>query len=196
VSTQVLAQLPRNARRIVIRGTSGSGKTAMARRVAASFGVPHVELDGIFHQPGWTELPDEEFRSRVTAVADEDGWAVCGNYRQVADVLLARADTLVLYDLPRRTVMQRVVRRTLSRAARREELWNGNKERWRNLVSRDPEVSIIAWSWTTHAARHAEMLRLVAAPRRGDLRLVHVASTDDERLVYAGLCAPSRRGAG
>jgi hypothetical protein len=34
----------------------------------------------------------------------------------------------------------------------REQLWNGNEERWRNLISRDPEVNIIVWAWTHHAA--------------------------------------------
>jgi adenylate kinase family enzyme len=193
VSAQVLAQLPRDARRVVVRGTSGSGKTTLARRIAASLGVPHVELDSIFHQPGWTELPDDEFRRRVDALSDDVGWAICGNYRQVAGTILDRADTLVIYDLPRRTVMRRVVTRTLRRAVRREELWNGNKEQWRNLVSRDPERSIIAWAWTTHAERHAEMRSLAASPPRGRLRVVYVGSIDDERLLYAGLGEPVRK---
>ena len=41
-------------------GTSGSGKTTVARRIAARLGLPHVELDSIYHQPGWTTLPTED----------------------------------------------------------------------------------------------------------------------------------------
>ena len=40
-------------------GNSGSGKTTLGRALAELLGVPFVELDGIFHQPGWTELPTE-----------------------------------------------------------------------------------------------------------------------------------------
>ena len=47
------------------RGYLGAGKTTLARRLAAALEVPHVELDAIFHQPGWTELPVEEFPERV-----------------------------------------------------------------------------------------------------------------------------------
>ena len=49
-------------RRVSVVGISGAGKTTLARRLAPALDVPHVELDAIFHQPGWTELPVEEFR--------------------------------------------------------------------------------------------------------------------------------------
>ena len=52
-------------------GTSGSGKTTVGRALAARLDIPFIELDSIFHQPGWTELPEEEFRERY-ADAMED----------------------------------------------------------------------------------------------------------------------------
>jgi adenylate kinase family enzyme len=184
---ELVTQLPRDARRVLVRGTSGSGKTTLARACAAALGVAHVELDGVFHQPGWTPLPDDEFVEAIAAVAATDDWVACGNYRQVSAPLLERCDTVVLYDLPRRTVMRRILWRTVRRVARHEELWNGNHERFANLCSLDPEVSVCAWAWTTHAARHADTLAFLADPPRADLRVLHVASTDDERVVYAGL---------
>ena len=192
MTSRVVAQLPCDARRIVIRGTSGSGKTTLAQRISKVTGLPHVELDGVFHQPGWQPLADDVFAERVATVAAQDAWVVCGNYRQVADLLLARADTVVLYDLPRRVVMSRILRRTLRRALRREELWNGNKERWRNLFSTDPEVSVVAWAWTTHRARHEWTTQFLARPPRDALSLLHVTTVADERLVCAGLLAPVR----
>lgn len=189
----MVAQLPVDARRVVVRGTSGSGKTTMARRIAGVLGVQHVELDAIFHQPDWTPLPDEDFVERVGDLAETDGWVACGNYRQVAHLLVDRADTIVLLDLPRTVVMRRIVARTLRRVARHEELWNGNLERWRNLCSLDPEQSVIAWAWTTHARRHDETLAFLADPPRDDLRVVHVASVADERRFYAGLRVPAVR---
>jgi len=192
MSEQLHSQLPRDARRIVVRGTSGTGKTTLARAIGAAIGAPHVELDSIFHQPDWTGLDDHAFRARVADVVAEPAWVVCGNYRQVADLLLSRADTLVLYDLPRRTVMARVVRRTLWRAARRAELWNGNKEQWRSVLSRDPERSVILWSWTTHSRRAEEMRALAASPPDG-VRVVLLSTIDDERLFRAGLPVAVRR---
>jgi adenylate kinase family enzyme len=187
-------ELPVDARRIIIRGTSGAGKTTLARRIAAARAIPHVELDGIFHQAGWTPLADEHFRAAVADFMDDDRWVVCGNYRQVAPLLLARADTVVLLDLPRRTVMARVLRRSLRRVILREELWNGNKERLSNLLSTNPEISVVAWAWTTHAERHVEIGRFVAAPPRQGLRLVHVTSPAQLRWLTSSLAVADAGG--
>src|SRR6185437_6621009 len=52
--------------RVVVVGCSGAGKTTLARTLATLLDAPHVELDSIFHQPGWIPLGDEEFRATVT----------------------------------------------------------------------------------------------------------------------------------
>ena len=75
-------------RRVSVVGNSGSGKTTVAAQLAARLGVSHIELDAIRHQPNWQELPDDEFRSRVAALTDADGWVVDGNYGAVRDLVV------------------------------------------------------------------------------------------------------------
>ncbi len=143
--------------RVWVVGNSGSGKTTVARTLAGRLGAPHVELDSINHQPGWIPLEVDEFRQLVREVAAAETWVIDGNYRAVGDLVWDRADTVVWLDLSRPTVMRQIVGRTLRRVVRREELWNGNRERWQNLVSRDPLESVIVWAWTNHdkyAARY------------------------------------------
>jgi adenylate kinase family enzyme len=138
-------------RRVAVVGCSGAGKTTLARSLSARLGVPHVELDALFHLPGWSERPAEEFRVAVAAALAGDGWVVDGNYTsRLGDVTLGAADTVVWLDFSRPVVMSRIVTRSVRRVVTREELWNGNRETWSNLVSRDPKRSIIAWAWTQH----------------------------------------------
>ena len=112
---------------------------------------PFIELDSIFHQPGWTELPHDDFRRRVREALTADAWVVDGNYSAVLDLVWQRADTVVWLDLSRQLVMRRLIRRTLRRTVTRERLWNGNREPISNLVRLDPDKNIIRWAWVKHS---------------------------------------------
>lgn len=152
--------LPHTPRRVLVSGTSGSGKTTLAARLAEAWGLTHVEIDALFHGPGWTPRPT--FVVDVEAFSAEDDWVTEWQYTShLGDLLVQRADLLVWLDLPRHVVMRQVVRRTLRRRLRREVLWNGNVEDplWKVLTDRE---HIIRWAWDTHAKQP----RRIAAARR------------------------------
>lgn len=143
--------------RIRVVGNSGSGKTHLARQIAAILDLPRLELDALQHRPGWKPAPLEEFRAEVAAFlaqseATSRGWVVEGNYLAFTDGLFGAADTYVWLDHPRWLVTARVTRRTLGRLLVGRELWNGNRERWRNLVNPDHRENIVLWAWTQHRA--------------------------------------------
>jgi adenylate kinase family enzyme len=123
----------------VIASASCSGKTTLGRELARRLGMPFHELDAFNHGPNWTEATAEELRARVEPLVADDRWVVDGSYRsKLGDLVLERADAVVWLDLPRRVWFPRLLRRTVSRVVRREELWNGNRETFRNaFLSRD-----------------------------------------------------------
>lgn len=127
---------------MIVSSASGSGKTTLGRRLAARLGVPFHELDALHHGPGWTEATPDELRARVEPLLAADGWVVDGAYRsKLGDLVFDAAETVVWLDLPRRVWLPRLLRRTVRRIVRREELWNGNRETLRNvLFSRDSLV--------------------------------------------------------
>ena len=157
-------------------GTSGSGKSTLARSLARVLGADFLELDSVNHQADWEPLPTPEFRRRVASVAAGECWVIDGNYSKVRDLVWARADTVVWLDLPRRTVMHRIVWRSFRRVAGRVELWNGNRERWRNLLTLDKQESVVSWAWQTHAANRAKFGAAMADPANGHLRFVRLTS--------------------
>jgi adenylate kinase family enzyme len=162
--------MPMRMQRIAVIGTTGSGKTTLARDLAATLGLVHIELDSLFHQADWQPLEREEFRRRLLArmAAADAGWVVCGNYTASAgDLVRSRVDTIVWLDLPRALVMWRVTARTLRRVAVREVLWNGNREPWSNLYAWDPEKNIIRWAWVTYPKNKHEYAELFAKPPPG-----------------------------
>lgn len=160
-------------------GNAGSGKTTLARSLADRLGIAHVELDAVHHLAGWTPIDPQEFRRTVTALADEDSWVIDGNYGVVRDIVLARADTVVLLDLPKPVVMAQVIRRTLRRVASGEELWNGNREQWRDLFRPEKEENIVLWSWTQHAKHRRRYLDLITDPALGHVTVVRLRSRSE-----------------
>lgn len=138
-------------------GSSGSGKTTVARELADRLAAPHLELDSVFHLPGWKQLDRETFHERVRGFAAGPRWVIDGNYvsQGVAHLVWARADTIVWLDLPRWRVMTQLVPRTLRRVLGGAELWNGNRERLRNMFDRRPEENVMLWAWTRHAQLRA-----------------------------------------
>ncbi|GII58379.1 hypothetical protein Pth03_67680 [Planotetraspora thailandica] len=170
-------------RRVSVVGNSGSGKTTLARRLAVRLGAPHLELDAVYHQPEWKPLADGEFRRRVAEVIAQDTWVVDGNYTAVRDLVWARADTVVWLDPPRAVVMWQVVTRTVRRVAMRAELWNGNRERWRNLTTLDPHESVVMWAWTNHRRYRERYERAAASSEHPHLRFVRVRSRGDARRL-------------
>jgi adenylate kinase family enzyme len=176
--------------RVSVVGNSGSGKSTVARELAAALGAPNLELDGVFHQPGWAPLPEDEFRRVVAAAAAGDRWVMDGNYSAVRPLVWARADTVVWLDLPRRTVMRQVVWRTLRRAVTRQELWNGNREPLRNFLTWAPEESVISWAWHNHAKYRDRYSAAAADPAYVHLRFVRLTS---RRAIRRFLAEAGRR---
>ena len=159
------------AQKIAVQGTGGSGKTTVAKELARRHGVPHVELDALFHGPNWVETPPEEFRRRVAAATAGDGWVVDGNYdNKLGGLVLDQADTVVWLDLPLRVSLSRVTRRTIGRIRTGEELWSGNRESWRGGFF--GWNSMVVWAIRSHLRlRRARARRLARYPGLEVVRL-------------------------
>jgi len=174
--------LPGCPRRIAVAGTSGSGKTTLAAAVGQVLRVPHVEIDALFHGPGWTPRPT--FEDDVRQFVAEQAWVTEWQYSHVRALIAGRADLLVWLDLSRWRVMQQVGGRTIRRRLRREELWNGNLEPPLWTVFTDPE-HILRWAWSTHSHGAGRVAALLE--QRPDLPVVRLTH---RRAVQRWLAGP------
>lgn len=176
-------------RRISVVGSSGSGKTTAARAIAGKLGYPCLELDSVYHLPDWTPLPDVEFLEAVGEFAARDRWVIDGNYTSVGvlDLVWKHADTVVWIDVPKRTAMRQVIWRAVTRATTGEELWNSNRERWRNLFKWRPEENIVRWTWTRFDHVREKYEKRMSDPAWGDLDYIRLKSRSEISDFVASL---------
>jgi adenylate kinase family enzyme len=172
-------------RRIVVVGTTGAGKTTLARQLAARLELPHIELDALHWDPGWAEAPLEVFRQRVVHALHGDAWVVDGNYGKARDLVWGRAELVVWLDYTLPLVLWRLLRRSLRRSLMREELWSGNRERLsHHFFSRD---SLFVWALRTYRRRRVEIPMLFSRPEYAHLALVRLRSPREARRWLTGL---------
>jgi adenylate kinase family enzyme len=124
--------LPSGDKRIVVIGTTGSGKTMLAQAIAQRFAIPHVELDALYWGPDWTPYPDDAFRADVEQATRGDNWVIDGNHSHIRDIVWPRANTLIWLDYALPVIFWNLSKRTARRLVTRQELWQGNRETWRN----------------------------------------------------------------
>jgi adenylate kinase family enzyme len=172
------------ARRVLVAGASGAGKTTLAARIAAVTGAPHTEIDGLYWRAGWTA--NEDFAPEVEALVAGDSWVTEFQYRQVLPLLADRADLLVWLRPPRPVVLLRVVRRTLRRRLRRELLWGVNLEPPLRTILSDRDHIV---RYAVRSFRTTEERIRAALLRNPELPVVQVRSQRDVERLLARLDA-------
>jgi adenylate kinase family enzyme len=171
--------------RFAVIGTSGSGKTTMAQRLAECLGVQHVELDALHWGSDWTPASREVFRQRVCQALRGDAWTTDGNYSAVRDIVWDRAEAIVWLDYSLPVILWRVTTRTVRRIVTQEKLWGENRENFAaSFLSRD---SIILWALRTYRRRRREYPALFAQPQYAHLHIVRLRSPRLARRWLEGL---------
>ena len=150
--------------RLVVVGSSGSGKTTMAKALSRALGIPRVELDAINWQADWYDIakhePDEFIR-RVAAAAAGETWVIDGNYTKAREALWPRATGFVWMDPARSVVMRQVIWRSFNRAVTKQELWpgTGNKELFSRWLEKEHPIR---WAWDNWPMLRARYGKLFA----------------------------------
>ncbi|MFI1864513.1 adenylate kinase [Streptomyces jumonjinensis] len=153
--------------RILVAGGSGAGKTTLAGKLAALTGVPRIELDELYYDPGWRPRP--RFGADAAQRTEQPRWITEWHYPEVNTLLARRARLLIRLDYPVAVTMTSLALRTLLRSLHREVLWSGNREPPLRSVLTDPE-NILRHGWATRHETRSELLAL-AGGADPDVRL-------------------------
>jgi len=158
--------------RLVIIGSTSSGKSTLAELIATQFELHFIDLDALHWEPNWQEAPLEVFRERVRTATQAPAWAAAGNYHVVRDLIWPQAEAVIWldYSLPR--IFWQLTRRTFSRWWHRELLWGTNYENlWMHFKLWSDE-SLYRWLFKTYWRRKREYPALFAMPENRHLKVL------------------------
>ena len=147
-------------RKVVILGRGGSGKSALSRQLSDMTGIPAVELDTLFWQPGPTPMDPSRWAVRQHELVQRSCWILDGDlgpHDTALEVRLRAADTIIVMDF----TLLRCAWRTLRRGREQPEYW-----RWVQAYRRRslPDVMRAISSGAPHAKLY--MLRNPAMVQR------------------------------
>ena len=151
-----------DAKRILVYGVTGSGKTTLARQIGAITGLPwHSMDDEVGWLPDWIERPRDEQRALVSKIVSSEEWVLDTAYSHWRELVLSRTELIVALDYPRLVSLGRLTHRTARRVFTSEVACNGNTESLRQQLSSD---SILAWHFRSFARKRERITAWQADP--------------------------------
>lgn len=171
--------------RIMIVGQPGSGKSTLARTLGRRMDLPVIHVDMIHWMPGWVERPMVERVALARAAEAGENWVFEGGLSATWPSRMARADMLIVLDLPFLCRVWRVFWRTI-------RLWGRTRA---DLPENCPERfdrEFWLWIWRTRNTNRARMLAL--ADLAAKTKPVHVLTSPRAvRAFLADLERPNTR---
>jgi adenylate kinase family enzyme len=104
-------------KRVVILGRGASGKSTLARRLGDITGLPVIEVDKIFWQPGLIATPREQWVAMQEKLVAGDRWIIEGDLGpyDAVEVRLRAADTILFLDFSLVRCAWQAIRRSRAR---------------------------------------------------------------------------------
>lgn len=137
--------------RIMVVGTSATGKSTFARALAERKNLSYIELDDFFWQDNWQQTDKVKFQQRVLnrIQSTSAGYIVDGNYSTIQALLWSELDIVIWLDFPFHINLSRSIRRAITRVVTQDRLWSNsnNTENLAQLFSKD---SIVIWMMKTY----------------------------------------------
>ena len=132
------------------------GKSTLARAIARKHGLEFIELDAIRHMPGWQLRPEEEVKRIATERMDSNprGWVTDHNFKFIYE----RTESVIVLELPFRTIFWRNLKRSLRRAWTKELVCGGNTETFRQHFTSGESMILETWKRRKRYSRIGEVV--------------------------------------
>ncbi|EQC48910.1 AAA domain protein [Bacteriovorax sp. BSW11_IV] len=167
-------------KKILVIGTSGSGKSTFANKLSKKLSIPHFQLDALQFKDNWEIKEDSEFFSAIENSLKNDSWIIDGNYGRTHHLTWPKADTVIWIDLPLWLTLYQNFSRSFKRALTKEIIWEGlnNRESFKMLFSKE---SVTLWALKTYKTNRERYTHRMSDPKLSHIKFHHLKSRRDIR---------------
>jgi len=139
-------------KRIIITGTSCTGKTTLGKNLAEELSITQIDLDDLHFLPNWVEKENNLFIKEVNEAVDVlEDWIVSGSYQTVLkDTLWEKASVIVWLDYPLNLILRRCCIRTFRRVFYKEMCCGENYETLNRMLFIE---NMFVWIFKTYWKR-------------------------------------------
>ncbi|PQJ78531.1 AAA family ATPase [Polaribacter porphyrae] len=143
-------------RKIIITGTTCTGKTTLGKKLAKEFNISQIDLDDFHFLPNWIEKEKAVFVKDVIAETEKHKeWIVSGSYQSLLkDTIWQEATLIVWLDYPLSLILRRYFIRTYRRIVLKEKCCGENYETLSKTFSKE---SLFLWILKTYWHRKRRM---------------------------------------
>jgi adenylate kinase family enzyme len=143
-----------NARKILVIGSGGAGKSTFARRLGTTLDLEVIHLDLLYWRPNWVEPSEQEWMQMVEGILARDSWIMDGNYASTLEVRVEACDTVIFLDIPRLVCLWRVIKRVIQyRNKRRPDMAEGCPEKI--------DLKFMSWVWNYPKRNRPKIVKLL-----------------------------------
>ena len=127
--------------KILVLGSSGSGKSTFARQLGQALNIPVIHLDSHYWLPNWTSTPEEAWEKKILNLLQQDQWVMDGNYTSSLALRLKYADTAIFLDVNRTVCLMRCFYRLAQN-------WGQNRQELATGCYEKMDWDFFQWIWT------------------------------------------------
>ena len=167
--------------RISVVGSTGSGKTYLARNISERLDLPYYELDQIRQKFVHKSLDRAGFSGAVAELVANDHWVIDGHYRDVRHLVWERSDLVVYLNYSPALIFTRLLVRFIRK--RRDQMRPDKRAALAKASERDSAYSASSATWARRISRlvktireRQEYARILAGPDFCDLAVVKLES--------------------
>lgn len=155
------------------------GKSTLASAIARKHDLEFIELDWIQHMPGWERRPVDEVEKIVAKRMQSNprGWVTDHNFNFV----LQHAKSVIVLNLPYRTIFWRRFKRSLHRAWTKEIVCGGNTETFRQHFTTRESAILEAWQ---RRKRYSGIFESVSPQVPPGIDLYHIRTPRELNQFY------------